>query len=173
MVQVGLSWDGMCLIQQEAQACSQDSSSGFQDKEHHGTWLRARSAALLPYSSWTGCCTGQSGFTEGEVGSYPLQEELQSYVAQRTHASCVGHCGISAFAARSPSPSHLGSVESHHTDSKLLPEVFLKKMVWLKSLISFTCLEDILSFYFILNIYGVGGIQGMGIERMLDEAKLF
>ena len=63
MVQTGLGWDGVCLTQRgspgltgegwwfrlvsagmacarssrEAQACPQDSSSGSQDKEHHGT----------------------------------------------------------------------------------------------------------------------------------------
>ena len=63
------------------------------------------------------------------------------------------------------SPLRLVSMESCHMDSKLLPEVFSKKIVWLKSLISFTCLEDILSFCFILNIYGVGGIQGMVLRE--------
>lgn len=127
-------------------------------------WLRARSVALLPYSCRTGHSTGQSGFSVGKW-TLPLDER-----------SWESHCTEDAREPRGPlwylclcntqsSPLHLVYMESCHVDSKLLPEVFSKKIVWLKSLISFTCLEDILSFSFILSIYGVGGIQGMVLRE--------
>lgn len=128
-------------------------------------WLRARSAALLPYSCQTGRCTGQSGFAEWRSRLLPLTRGAAKSRCTKDTRQLRGPLWHFCLCNTQSSPSHLGSVESHHTDSKLLPEVSLKKMVWLKSLISFTCLEDILSFYFILNIYGVGGIQGMVLRE--------
>jgi len=165
VVQAGLGWDGMCLIQQGSPGLS--TVQFIRISRQRASW---NLGSELDQWHFFLILVGQ------DIPRASQDSQWGSGLCPLTRGAAELHCTEDAREPRGPlwyfclcntqsSPLHLVYMESCHRDSKLLPEVFSKKIVWLKSLISFTCLEDILSFCFILSIYGVGGIQGMVLRE--------
>ena len=165
MVQTGLGWDGVCPIQQGSPGLS--TGQFIRISRQRASW---NLGSELDQWHFFLIFVGQdipraSQDSQWRSGLYPLTRGAAELHCTKDAWEPCGPLWYFCFCSTRSSPLCLVSMESHHMDSKLLPEVFSKKIVWLKNLISFTCLEDILSFCFILNIYGVGGIQGMVLRE--------